>query len=212
MDNWHKILAGLLVSALIYIILMQGCGIGRGDSNCPEIDTTAIDTVRYESFVDTIWLHNEDTIYRYISVKVPVPYYDTVYVPDEAGPVVFDEFDDILLEQPWVYKDSVSDDTISIVYEIRTWGHLENIKLGYRPLARYYIEKRSILETAVTKTKRPGRSLYAGLNVGINKTGLSHLAPMFEFVTPKTAYNLGYDITDKAVIGGVKFRLRFGRK
>ncbi len=74
----NKILAVLLGAALIYIIILQGCGSGSNGSG----EVIYRDTVKYEAFIDTIWLPTEDTIYKYITVKVPKPYFDTTYVVD----------------------------------------------------------------------------------------------------------------------------------
>ena len=195
MDNLSKILGGLLIIALIYIVFMQGCN--KHKFTNPEI--IEIDTVRNEITVDTIRVINTDTVYKYISIKVPVPYRDTGYVPKET----IDNFDDFTIKQPWIYEDTIRDDTMSINYWIRSWGYIDSISVGYRPLAQYYIEEKSVLELEVTKKKR-FNGFYMGLDVGIGKDGLTHTAPMMELSTAKVNYNAGFDLMDKSVIFGVR--------
>ncbi len=209
MDKTSKILGSLLAVAILVIILMRSCG--GGALPCPETVVVAVDTVRNEVTIDTIRIVNTDTVYRNIYVKVPIPYRDTVYLSNTATAAFVDNFDDILSESPWIYKDSISDDTISIAYVIKTYGAIKSIDIKYRPLADYYIEKRSILETEITKKKK-NFGLYAGLNVGGNKAGLTHAAPAIEFTTEKVTYNIEYDLVDRALTGGVKLRIRLKRK
>jgi len=198
MDNASKILGGALILALIYIIFLKGCG---DKHSCPKSEIVLVDTVRNEITIDTIRIVNTDTIYKYISIKVPVPYRDTVYLKDN-----YDNFDDFTVERPWIYEDTISDDTMSINYWVRSWGYIDSISVGYRPLAQYYIEKKSVLELEVTKRKA-FNGFYFGMDVGIGKDGLSHVAPMLEVSTAKINYNGGFDFNDKAVIVGARFKI-----
>jgi len=204
----NKVLVALLGAALIYIIILQGCG-GSGGEPCPEI--VAIDTTRNETRVDTIYIPVKDSTYKYITVRVPVPYYDTTHVFDTIRTHTIEDFDDLISERPMIYEDSVSDDTVSIHYRIRTWGFMDKIEIGYRVHNPYYIREQSIIETTLTKAKKL-KGLFAGLDAGMNKQGLVHLEPSVELVTYKNTYNIGYDMVDGAFTAGVRFRIRFGRK
>lgn len=198
MDSRVKILGGTLILALIYIIFLKGCG---DKHTCLKTEIIEVDTVRNEITIDTIVIVNTDTVYKYISVKVPVPYLDTIYVSKAV-----DNFDDFIVEQPWIYEDTIRDDTMSINYWIRSWGYIDSISVGYRPLARYYIEEKSVLELEVTKRKR-FQGFYFGMDIGVGKDGLRHVAPMLELSTAKTNYNAGFDFNDKAVIIGARFKI-----
>ena len=197
MDNWHKILGSIALGALIYIVFMQGCN----GHKCPKSEIIQIDTVRNDITIDTIRIVNTDTVYKYISVRVPVPYHDTIYIKDN-----YDNFDDLTVERPWIYSDTISDDTMSINYWIRSWGYIDSISVGYRPLAQYYIEKKSVLELEVTK-KKAFNGIYLGMDIGVAKDGLTHVAPMIEVSTAKINYNAGFDFNDKSVIVGARFKL-----
>jgi len=146
MTNLNKILGGSLIIALIYIAFMQGCNGNKSSKG----DIISVDTVRNEITIDTIRIVNTDTVIKYISIKVPVPYLDTSYVPKEVTDVNFDDF---TIERPWIYVDTIYDDTMSINYWIRSLGYIDSISIGYRPLSKYYIETKSVLELEVTKKK-----------------------------------------------------------
>ena len=199
MDSKVKILGGLFIIALIYIIFLKGCG--SKDVICPEIDIVKIDTVRYEVVIDTIY----DTVtvakYKYITVEIPIPYND---ITEKINPS--DNFDDFVTEHPWIYEDSISDDTVSIHYRIRTWGAIDDIELGYKVLTSFYIKERSILETEVTKKKR-FNGIYGGFDIGVSKLGIMHFSPTLEASGQRFSVNIGYDVYDKAFIGGIKTRI-----
>ena len=203
MDSKVKILGGTLILALIYIIFLKGCG---DKHSCPTYEIIEVDTIRNEITIDTIVIVNTDTVYKYISIKVPVPYRDTIYVPK-----VIDSFDDFITEQPWIYEDTIRDDTMSINYWIRSWGYIDSISVGYRPLARYYIEEKSVLELQVTKRKR-FNGMYGGFDVGVSKSGIVHFSPTLEASGQRFSVNIGYDVYDKAFIGGIKTRIRLKRE
>ncbi len=200
----NKILAVLLGLALVYIVFLQGCGnrTTGGDSVVTSVDTVLIEVLS----VDTIVVTNTNTEYKYISVLVPAPFKDT---SSRETVKTVDLFDDLLSENPWVYVDTIADDTMSLNYWIRSWGYIDSISIGYRPLKEYYIENRSLVKVETTKEKN--LSFYGGLNAGMNDSGLSFLEPNIELLTPKMGYKVGYDIVNRSVIGGVKFRLRWKR-
>lgn len=202
MTNTNKILGGLLIAALIYIALMEGC---NNRWSKPEI--VRVDTVRNEITTDTIVIINTDTVIKYISINVPVPYLDTTYVPKTVTVVNFDDF---TIERPWIYQDTITDDTMSINYWIRSLGYIDSISIGYRPLAQYYIETKSVLELEVTKQKR-FNGIYGGFDVGVSKLGIVHFSPTIEASGQRFSVNIGYDVYDKAFIGGVKTRIRLKR-
>lgn len=206
MDGWHKGLGGLLILALIYILFLQQCG---GGQRCPEI--TKIDTVLNVTVYDTTWF--DTTRYKYLTVKIPMPYYDTVRVPIPTGNYFneFDQEDDFVLKYPAIYEDSITNDTISIYYRAKVRGYLDEFKLGYKIYAPYSIEKLTIVQTEITREKR-FNGFYIGLDVGGNKTSFSHFAPMLEVATRKYNYNVGYNLMDQSLIVGMRARLRFKRK
>ena len=204
MTSTNKILGGLLIVALIYIALMQGCGGGWGNGSViVKSDTVRIETIR----VDTIRVPVEKLVTKTIFVKVPVPYIDTT--SDLAiRELTIDDFDDLVHERPMIYQDTVSDDTIAIHYRIRTWGFVDKIDLGYTLKNQYYIKERQVIETQVTNTTaKRFNGFYLGMDIGIGKDGLTHLAPMLEVSTAKINYNGGFDFNDKSVMVGLRFKL-----
>lgn len=202
----NKILAVLLGAALIYIIILQGCGSGSNGSG----EVIYRDTVKYEAFIDTIWLPTEDTIYKYITVKVPKPYFDTTYVVDTIQKYTIEDFEDFIA-RPQIYEDTISDDTVSIYYKAVVWGYMEDIKLGYKPEQQYTIVETRTLETNTTKVKQP-LGLYIGLDAAANAGGLTHLAPMVELATAKMTYNAGYDLNDQSFVIGARARINFRKR
>lgn len=203
MDNLSKILGGLLMVALIYIVFLTGCGSGSGESgDIITSDTVYVETVK----VDTIKIPVEKIVLKYIEIKIPVPYLDTTSKPDKV-----EEFDDFFKERPMVYQDTISDDTVLIHYRIRTWGFIDKLEIGYGLKNQYYIKEKVIVETIVTKKKK-NYGFYAGFDIGFNQAGFRHFEPSIELVTPKNTYDIGYDIIDNTFMGGVKFRIRFRKK
>ena len=203
MDGWHKALGGLLVLALIYILFLQQCGSGK---RCPEI--IKIDTVLNITVYDTTWY--DTTRYKYLTVNIPKPYYDTVLIQREN----FDELDsedNFVLKYAAIYEDSIKNDTISIYYRAKVRGYLDEFTLGYKIFAPYYIESITTIETEITKERR-FKGFYAGLDVGGNKSSFTHFSPTLELATRRYNYNIGYNLMDNSLIVGVKVRLRFKRK
>ena len=203
MDGYHKALGGLLVLALIYILFLQQCGSGQ---RCPEI--IKIDTVLNITVYDTTWY--DTTRYKYLTVNIPKPYYDTVLIYREN----FDELDsedDFVLKYAAIYEDSIKNDTISIYYRAKVRGYLDEFTLGYKIFAPYYIESITTIETEITKEKR-FKGFYAGLDVGGNKSSFTHFSPTLELATRRYNYNIGYNLMDKSLIVGMRARLRFKRR
>lgn len=198
MDNRHKILGGGLMVALIYIVLMQGCG------NSGNGEIVYRDTVLYEVKTDTILVPTKDTVYKTITVHIPVPYIDSTYTSPTPR-YVLDDFDEFT-EKPQIYEDSISDDALSITFKATVWGFIDKLELGYKIHQRYAIVKTTTIETEVTK-KKLFNGFYMGLDVGIGKDGLTHTAPMLEVSTAKFNYNAGFDLMDKSVIFGVRARI-----
>ena len=204
MDNWHKILGGGLILALIYIVLMQGCGGGSTETDIEVID---IDTTKNEVVIDTNWY--DTLVYNYIDVPMPIPYYDTSTYYDTV-PYVLDDFDEFT-ERSQIYEDSVSNDTISIKFKATVWGFIDKMDLGYKIYKPYSIVEARTLEIQVTKIRR-FQGLYGGLDVGIGKDGLTHTAPMLQASFRKINYNGGFDVVNKSVIFGAQARISFKRK
>lgn len=195
MDNWHKILGGIALSALIYIVFMQGCQRQGGNSVIIEVDTVLNETV-----IDTNWF--DTTRYKYITVNIPKYYYDTVSISVDN----FDNQDDFYVEYASIYEDTIKNDTISLYYRAKVWGFMEELKLGYKIFTPYSIEKTTTIQTEIVK-KKAFQGFYLGMDIGIGKDGLTHVAPMLEVSTAKTNYNAGFDLNDKSVIIGARFKL-----
>ena len=197
MTNLSKILGGLLIIALICIVLMQGCGNGNGE-------IVYRDTVLYETTTDTILVPTTDTVYKTITIRIPVPYLDSTH--RDTTPYVLDDFDEFT-EKPQIYEDSVSDDTISITFKATVWGFMDKLELGYRVKQYYAIVKTTTIETEITKSKR-FNGFYLGMDVDVGKNGLARPTPMIEASTDKINYELGYNVVDKEVRAGIRFRIR----
>ena len=191
MDKWHKLLGGLLVISLICIIFLQQC------NKCPEIIETEIvkvDTINYITVYDTIW--HDSTHFKYISVNVPKPYYDTILVKIND----YEDFDEeFILKYPATYMGVISDDTISIEYTAKIRGYLDDIKIGYKLLQPFLIEQTTLIETEVTKIKktRPVH-LYIGIDIGANKDRFGYFTPELELTTRRYNYSAGFNILDKS--------------
>jgi len=199
MDNTSKILGGLLIVALIYIVFLEGCGGSGGSGVIITSDTVYIET----NTTDTIIVPVAKIVLKYIETKIPVPYLDTT-----SELAISDSFDDFVSERPMIYQDTISDDSIMIHYKIRTWGFIDKIDIGYSVLNRYYIKERSVLEKIVTKEKiRRFQGIYVGLDVNISDTALTHPTPILELSMRKVNYNIGYDFKDKAIRAGIRVKL-----
>lgn len=198
MDTGHKILGGLLIIALIYIVLMDGCGNGNGE-------IVYRDTVLYETTTDTILVPTTDTVYKTITIRIPVPYLDSTH--RDTTPYVLDDFDEFT-EKPQIYEDSVSDDTISITFKATVWGFMDKLELGYRVKQYYAIVKTTTIETEITKSKR-FNGIYVGMDVNISDSAVTRPTPIIELSMRKVNYNIGYDFKDKAIRAG--FRVKLGK-
>lgn len=195
MDNWHKILGGIALAALIYIIFMQGCN----SHKCP--DPEIVEVIKRDSITHVDTNYFDTTIVKYLTVRVPVPYYDTIH----ESIYTVEDFDDFT-EYAQIYEDTVSDDTIYINYRIKVWGFIDTIDIGYKVFTPYSIVKTTTIETEVVK-KKAFNGIYFGMDIGVGKDGLKHVAPMIEVSTAKTNYNMGFDFNDKAVIVGARFKI-----
>lgn len=194
----NKILGGALILALVYIIFLQGCGNRSSDSIVVEVDTVLNETV-----IDTNWF--DTTRYKYITVNIPKYYYDTVNIS-------VDNFDnnEFEVEYASIYEDTIKNDTISLYYRAKVWGFMEELKLGYKIFTPYSIEKITTTKIEVTKKKR-FNGIYGGFDVGVSKLGIVHFSPTIEASGQRFSVNIGYDVYDKAFIGGVKTRIRLKR-
>jgi len=209
MDNGHKILSGFLAIAIIIIVLMRSCG-NKPINDSAEM-TISIDTVRHETVYDTTW--HDTTTFTYITVETPKIKYVTEYIYDTISLPTYSEEDfDEMMRHPAVYEDTrIQDDTVHLYYKATVRGYLDKIKLGYKIVKPFLIESNTIIETEITKVKRP-ISFYMGLDVGANASGPTYFAPMAEIVAPKMSYNAGFDIINKSIVIGVKSRISFRRK
>ena len=200
MDNWHKGLGGLLVLALIYILFLQQCG-----TKCtPEI--IEVDTVLNVTVYDTTWY--DTTRYKYLTVNIPKPYYDTVKIAIPKGNY-FDDFFDNDFQYPAIYEDTITNDTISIYYRAKVTGSLDEFTLGYKIYAPFYIESITTIQTQVTRQKR-FQGFYLGLAVGGNESSFNHFAPMLELSTHRYNYNAGFNLMNRSIIVGM--RVKIGKK
>ena len=203
-DSRHKILAGLLVAALIYIIFLQGCG---KQINEPTETIISIDTVLYETVYDTTW--HDTTTFKYITVKVPIPYYDTTFVYESVYSA--NDFDQIM-KHPSIYEDSmIQDDTVHLSYRATVRGYLDHLEIGYKIVSPFVVSSTTTIATEITKIKQP-ISFYMGLDAGANASGPTYFAPMAEIVTPRMSFNGGFDIINKSVIVGIRTRISFRKK
>lgn len=202
MDNKHIFLS-VIIALLIYVLFKQGCG----SSNGPGEVVIKIDTVRYETVYDTTWY--DTTKFKYITVNVPMPYYDTTIVYKSIYSA--NDFDQIM-KHPSIYEDSmVKDDTVIIHYKATVRGYLDKMELGYKITKPALVISNTILETEVTKMKK-NIGLYIGLDAAANSNGLTHLAPMLELVTHKMTFNTGYDLNDQSYVIGARARISFRKK
>lgn len=198
MDNLHKGLGGALLLALIYIIFLQQC-------RSPETsEIVSIDTLRYETVYDTIW--KDTTRFKYVYRSVPKPYYDTILVKISD----FEDFDqdkDFILKYPATYQDIITDDTVSIHYTAKIRGYLDDIKIGYKLLQPFLVERTTLIETEVTKKAKGCTGLYIGLDVGGNKESFGYFKPEVTLSLKKSHYSIGYNIPDKSITAGIKVKI-----
>lgn len=205
MDNGHKILTGLLGIAIIIILLMRGCG----GSNTPAEIVTRIDTVLHETVYDTSWY--DTTIFKYIAVNVPIPYYDTTIIYESV--YTQNDFDQ-LMKHPSIYEDTViQDDTVHLAYRATVRGYLDKMEIGYKIVKPFLIESTTITETEIT-TAKIFNGFYFGLNAGtrLDSVGLSSFTPMLELSWRNLSVEAGYDFVDGSIEVGVKKRISFRKK
>ncbi len=202
MSTLEKILGGLLIGALIYIIFLEGCG---NKHSCPKSEIIEVDTVLNETVIDTNFF--DTIVYKYITVNVPKPYYDTVKIP---MPINFNDLGetdfDFMMKYPAIYQDTIKNDTISIFYRAKVRGYLDDLTLGYKIFTPYYIEKTTTIQTEVTKKKR-FQGFYLGMDIGIIKDSLSHVTPTLEASFRRFNYNVGFDLMDRDIIIGMRAKL-----
>ena len=205
MNNTSKILGGLLLIALIYIVFLQGCG-GKRKVETEVVTITRIDSV---TVVDTVKFKVKE--FEYVTVNIPVPYYDTVRIAIPSGNYFdFDESDcEFILKYASIYEDTIKNDTISLYYRAKVRGYLDELTLGYKIFTPFYIEKTTIIETEITKEakKKAFNGLYLGMDVGIGKDGFKRPTPVIEVSTNKVNYNLGYNVVDKEVRAGIRIKI-----
>lgn len=205
MDSGHKILSIICAGLLLYILFLNGCGESKFINGSETI--VSIDTVTHETVYDTTWY--DTTVFKYITVKVPKPYYDTTIVYESKYSA--NDFDQIM-KHPSIYEDStIKNDTIQLSYRATVRGYLDKMELGYKIVKPFLVESTTITDIEITKVKRPW-SVYAGFDVGANSSGLIHLAPMIELVMPKMSLGAGYDLNDQAFVIGAKMRISFRKK
>lgn len=208
MNTINTILGVSLILALIYIIFSQGCN----KHKCAEQEVIyeQVDTVEHITVIDTVFREVEK--YIYITVNVPTPYYDTIPVP---MPVTFDDIAetnfDYMMKYPATYTDTISNDTISLFYSAKVRGYLDNLTLGYKIFTPYVIKEVTTIQTEVTK-KKAFNGIYGGFDIGVSKLGIVHFSPTLEASGQRFSVNIGYDVHDKAFIGGVKTRIRLKRE
>lgn len=206
MNNTSKILGSLLVVALVYIVFLQGCGGKR------QVETEVVTVIRVDSstYIDTIRF--DTTTFKYVTVNIPQPYYDTVRIPMPAGNY-FDDFDDdtdFIFQYASIYEDTIKkNDSIQLYYRAKVRGYLDELTLGYKIFTPFYIEKTTLIETEVVKNKR-FQGFYIGMDVGGNMQSFNHLAPMLELSTQRYNYNAGFNLMNKSVIVGM--RVKIGKK
>lgn len=204
MGNLSKILGGLLVIALIYIIFLKGCGgLGGSGNEIITSDTVYIEIKTTDTIIERIPV--EKIVLKYIRTNVPVPYLDTTSSKLE-------EFDNFIKERPMVYQDTISDDTVMIHYRIRTWGFVDKIDIGYGLKNKYYIKEKVVIEKITTiqtevTPKKQFNGFYFGVDVGFIKDSVSHVMPVLEASFNRFNCNIGYDLMDKDIVAGVRIKL-----
>lgn len=195
MDNLNKILGGLLIAALIYIIFLKGCS----NHSCPEPEI--VEVIKRDSITHIDTIRFDTTVVKYLTVRVPMPYYDTIH----ESIYKVEDFDDFT-EYAQIYEDIVSDDTVSINYKIKVWGFIDTMEIGYRVFAPYSIVKTTTIQTEVVK-KKAFNGIYGGMDVDVGKDGFKRPTPVIEVSTDKINYNLGYNVVDKELRAGIRFRI-----
>lgn len=196
-DKWHKILGGLLIAALIYIVFLQGCG---GD-RCPEIE----DSTHTEIHIDTVPF--DTAVFTYHDVPVPKPYYvpiyDTISIYDTTEP----DFNNIL-DYYSIYIDTLRDSIMDIFYEVIVRGYMDSIKIERKINQPYSLVKTKTVTTLSTIIeKKPRYGLYIGLDVGGNENSFGYFKPELTLSSQRGHYSIGYNIPDKSITAGVKIKL-----
>jgi len=195
MDNLHKGLGGTLLLALIYIIFLQQCSSPGGS------EIVKVDTLIHKITYDTNWY--DTTRFKYVYKSVPKPYYDTIFVKRSD----FTE-QDFIFKYPATYQDIISDDTVSIHYTAQIRGYLDDIKIGYKLLQPFLVERTTLIETETTKRdKKSSKGLYLGLDVGGNKQSFGYFKPEVTLSLKRYHYSIGYNIPDKSITAGIKVKI-----
>lgn len=200
MDNLHKGLFLSVVVLLGYIVFLQQCK----SRDCPEPEIIEVDTVANITVIDTAYY--DTTRFKYLTIDIPRIIYDTIKITVTGNdPSNFDGNSIVKY-----YVDTVTDDTISIHYEAKTLGYLEDLKIGYRLLQPYRVDRTTTIETNTTQTiKRRFQGLYLGLDVGGNLNSFNHFTPMVELNMRKYNYNVGYNLMNESYIVGIRVKVSF---
>lgn len=204
MSSLEKILSVLLTIAIIIILLMRSCG----DKRVVETEVVTIIRVDSSTYVDTVRF--DTTEFKYITVKIPQYYYDTIKIATPSGNYFDnDYFDDDDVQYSTIYEDTIKNDTIAIYYRASVRGYLDELILGHKIFTPFYIEKTTLIVTEITKQKQ-FQGFYLGLDVGGNMQSFNHLAPMLELSTQRYNYNAGFNLMNKSLIVGM--RVKIGKK
>jgi len=211
MDNLHKGLVGTLVLALIYIIFLQEC-------RSPEkTEIVSIKTTKHETTIDSTWL--DTNTFKLIPTIVPQPIYLTAKTDTEAilkalnidlsiSEIKIEDLEqDFIFKYPATYQDIISDDTVSIHYTAKIRGYLDDIKIGYKLLQPFLVERTTLIETEVTKQKKNRNGLYIGLDAGGNKQSFGYFKPEITLSLKRYHYSVGYNIPDKSITAGIKMKI-----
>jgi hypothetical protein len=191
MEKFKNSLIIVLTAIVCLLLLLRGC-------EKPEIKT--IKEVSFKS--DTIF--SKDTLVKFKSIIRPK--YDTIYKLDT---IVEDVSSDTLFYVR-KYKDSLSNDDITIYSKVKVIGILDGMDLSYK------LKPKPILITntnTVTNevVKNPKLSIYGGLELGGNRTSFN-ACPYLTVNVNKSSIHYRYDLLNQTHNIGVGYKFYSSKK
>ena len=192
MEKSKNIIIIVLVAIIIFLRTCDSI-----NPKCPEY--TKIDTVLVEKW-DTI-KSSPKIIYLKPKNLTPV----ASYTINGTLP----SFDSICSLKR-IYKDSIADSNLTFFYEIQTIGILDKFEPSYKLKIPYSITH--TIDKTITLTPDSRVGIYAGLELGGNKS-MFNMTPFITLIDKKdNYYTLNYSLTQKAVNVGFGFKINKKRK
>lgn len=180
----------ILIGIILFLWFTRGCG----DGNSVEIKTDTITSVHY--IHDTLWHQLPPRIIHTpvkIVYKEPEMYFDTASVIEKY-------YASMYYEEKW--EDSIMD--------IRINDTISANEIVYRDVKYFRKTPTTVVTNLITPKETAKVKVFAGFNIGGNENELSSFTPELELIMyDKRAFSVGYNLQNKSVELGVKWKISF---